>query len=348
MKAITIPKYGAPDVLEVRTHPDPEPGEREVLVETRACGFNFAELMARQGLYEDAPAPPCVVGYEASGGVKAVGKGVSRFEAGDHVVVSTRFGGHASVLCVDEKQVVSMPDGMTFEQAAAMPVNFLTAYHMILHVAHLRGGERILIHMAAGGVGTAAVQLAETVGDVEIYGTASPSKHDLIRELGCDHPIDYRSEDYEERVRALTDGEGVDVVLDPLGGPDWKKGYRLLRSVGRLVTFGFANMFTGPTKNWLNILYQYIWTPSWDPLQLMEDNKTVSGVNIGHLWDRRDLLREEMDAILELYREGSIAPVIDSSFPFSRADDAHRRMQNRENTGKILLVPDQVYESDGS
>ncbi len=247
------------------------------------------------------------------------------------------------MLCVPSQQALEMPEDMTFQEAAAIPVNFITAYHMIFAVANLRANERILVHMAAGGVGTAAVQLARTVPDVEVFGTASASKHDVLRDLGCDHPIDYRSRDYAERVREETNGEGVDVVLDPLGGPDWRKGYRLLRSVGRLVTFGFANMFSGPTRNWFQILYQYFWTPSWDPLELMEDNKTISGVNIGHLWDRREMLREEMISILDLYEDGRIEPVIDSAFPFSSAAEGHRRMQNRENIGKILLIPDDVY-----
>ncbi len=347
MEAVTIPGYGAPDVLEVRTYPDPEPGDGEVLVETRACGLNFADLMARQGLYDDAPEAPCVVGYEVSGIVQETGKDVTSVQPGDRVIAATKFGGQADRVCVPAENVVPMPDDMSFREGAAIPVNFITAYHMLFVVVSLRPGQRVLIHMAAGGVGTAAIQLCQTVENVEVFGTASSSKHGEIEELGVDYPIDYRNRDYEEVVLEITGGEGVDVVLDPLGGHDWKKGYRLLRDVGHLVAFGFANMFPGESRSWLTVLYQYFTVPSWHPLTLMEDNKSISGVNIGHLWNRFSLLRGECDELMDLYREDYISPVLDRSFPFSRAPEAHQRMHDRKNTGKLLLVPDSVYTDSG-
>ncbi|MFB6263441.1 MAG: medium chain dehydrogenase/reductase family protein [Bradymonadaceae bacterium] len=340
MRAITITEHGGPEVLEMREHPDPEPADDEVRVRVEAAGFNFAELMARQGLYPDAPETPCVVGYEAAGVVDRVGDDVEDYGSGDRVLLATRFGAHADTVCADRRRVYHMPEEMTFEQGAALPVNFLTAYHMLFRVANLRPGDRLLVHMAAGGVGTAVIQLSQTVDGVTVFGTASSGKHDRIREFGCDHPIDYRNNDYEEEVERLTDGDGVDVVLDPLGGGDWKKGYRLLRPVGRLVAFGFANMSSGSERSLFNVAKQYLSMPWFDPVSLMNDNRSIAGVNMLNLWDEIELLSDEMEHLLQLFNYGAIEPQIDSSYAFSEAARAHERMESRENVGKILLVPD--------
>jgi NADPH:quinone reductase-like Zn-dependent oxidoreductase len=338
MKAIWTTRHGGPEVLEVRDGPDPIPRPGEVRIRVRAAGLNFAEVMGRLGLYPDAPKPPCVLGYEAAGVVDAVGDGVTAPAAGTAVIAFCRFGAHADTVCVPASQAVPMPDGMGFEQAAALPVNYVTAYHALFRVAALRPGERVLVHMAAGGVGIAALQLCRTVPGVVTFGTASASKHDVIRTEGCDHPIDYRSVDYEREVRRVAP-EGVDVVLDPLGGNDWRKGYRLLRPAGRLVGYGFANLASGERRNYAKAAFQLSRVPIFTPLGLMNDNKGVAGVNIGHLWNEMAMLADEMAALLELYRAGRIRPRVDAVFPFARAADAHRRMQGRQNVGKIVLVP---------
>src|SRR5215468_2873408 len=210
MRAVWITKTGGPEALAVRETPDPEPGPGEVRVRVRAAGLNFAEVMARQGLYPDAPKPPCVVGYEVAGVVDALGPGAVGPAVGRRVMALVRFGGHADTVCAPAEQVLEIPDEMSFEEAAALPVNYLTAYHMLFRVANLRPDERVLVHMAAGGVGIAALQLCSTVGGVTTFGTASASKHDVLRAEGCTHPIDYRSVDYVREVRRLTGGEGVD------------------------------------------------------------------------------------------------------------------------------------------
>src|SRR5258708_4659383 len=184
MQAIWIKKFGGPDVLEVKQGPDPEPGPGQVRVSVRACGLNFAEVMARQGMYPDAPKPPCVVGYEGAGEVDAVGSGVARFKLGDRVVYMSRFGGHTSSIVLAEPQLFPMPEGMSFEEGAALPVNYLTAYHMLFAVRRIKAGDRVLVHMAAGGVGTAVLQLCRTVPDVVTIGTASAKKHDYVRSHG--------------------------------------------------------------------------------------------------------------------------------------------------------------------
>jgi NADPH:quinone reductase-like Zn-dependent oxidoreductase len=339
MRAIWITKPGGPEVLEVRETPDPELKPGHVRVRVRACGLNFAEVMARQGLYPDAPKPPSVVGYEASGVVDALGEGVTSIAVGARVMALTRFGAHADTICVPERLVLPIPDEMSFEEAAAIPVNYITAYHMLFRVASIRPGEKVLIHMAAGGVGLAALQLCQTVQGVETFGTASASKHDAIRKEGCHHPIDYRSVDYADEIMRLTGGRGVDVILDALGGKDWKKGIDLLRPVGRLVAFGFANMSSGEKRSLFHMARQALSIPLFSPLGLMDKNRSVSGVNIGHLWDELDLLTEEMNALLDLYKKGVVRPHIDATFPFSEAAAAHRRIQDRKNIGKVLLIP---------
>jgi NADPH:quinone reductase-like Zn-dependent oxidoreductase len=339
MRAIWITKAGGPEVLEVREAADPAPGPGQVRVRVKAAGLNFAEVMARQGLYPDAPRTPFVAGYEAAGVIDAVGDGVTGLTAGTRVMAMSRFGAHADTLVTSSKLVVPIPEAMTFEEAAAVPVNYVTAYHMLFRVANLRSGSKVLVHMAAGGVGIAALQLCRTVPGVVTFGTTSASKHDAVRAQGCDHPIDYRSADYGEEIRRLTSGKGVDIILDALGGKDWKKGMGLLRPAGLLIAFGFANMASGDKKDYLNLVSQVVQIPLFTPLGLMNDNRGIAGVNIGHLWDEVDLLNEELAAVLELYKQGKVKPQVSDVVPFDRAADAHRIIQSRKNIGKVVLVP---------
>ena len=339
MRSIWIARHGAPEVLELRTGPDPSPGPGEVRVRVRAAGVNFADVMARLGVYPDAPRPPCVVGYEVAGEVDAVGPGVEALAPGARVVAMTRFGGYADVVCQPAAQAVPMPEGMSFEEGAALPVNYLTAYHALFRVAALRPGERVLLHQAAGGVGLAALQLCRTVPGVVVYGTASPSKHDALRREGCAHPIDYRSLDYEVEVRRLTGGKGVDVVLDPMGGGSWRKGYRLLRPCGRLVAYGFSRLASGERRSYAAAASQLLQVPLYTPIGLMNDNRAVAGVNMLHLWGETELLRGELEALLDLYRQGAIRPHVDRTFRLEEAAEAHRHLQGRRNTGKVLLAP---------
>ena len=218
-------------------------------------------------------------------------------------------------------------------------MNYLTAYHILFRAATIRPGERVLVHMAAGGLGTAALQLCRTVDGIETFGTASADKHAALREEGCTHPIDYHTTDYAKEVRRLTGGEGVDVVLDPLGGADSRKGLKLLRPGGRLVAYGFANMTSGQRRNPVRVLRQAASVPLLTPLQLMNANKAVAGVHIGRLVDRMDLLTQELTEILALWAAGKITPRIDATYPFTQAADAHRRILSRGNTGKIILTP---------
>jgi NADPH:quinone reductase-like Zn-dependent oxidoreductase len=295
--------------------------------------------MARQGLYPDAPKLPCVVGYEVAGVVESLGAEVTGLEVGQRVLALVHFGGHADTVCAPAERVLPMPDDLGFTEGAALPVNYLTAYHMLFRVANLRPGTRVLVHMAAGGVGLAVLQLCRTVPEVVTFGTASAGKHAVLREEGCTHPIDYRTEDYVARVRELTGGEGVDLVLDALGGRDWKRGLGLLRPVGQLIAYGFANVSSGERRSIRRLAGQVPGVPLLTPFGLMNLNRTVSGVNLGHLWERADLLREELAALLDLWRAGAVRPRIDGVYPFTEAAAAHRRLSERRNVGKVILVP---------
>lgn len=339
MRGVWITKHGGPEVLEVRETPDPEPGPGQVRVRAQAVGLNFAEVTARQGLYPDAPKPPCIVGYEGAGVVDALGPGVSAPAVGERVLFLSRFGGHADTVCVDARQAIAIPAQMSFDVAAALPVNYLTAYHMLFEIARIRPGARVLVHMAAGGVGTAVLQLCKTVPDVTTLGTASQGKHGYLAEQGVTHAIDYRSLDYVAEVRRITGDQGVDLVLDALGGRDWRRGYELLAPTGMLIAFGFANVSVGGKRNLWHLAKQLLGVPRYSPMTLMNDNRTISGVNMGHLWDQVELLRREIVALLDLWQAGKIAPHIGGKYSFADARGAFAELEEGRNVGKVLLVP---------
>lgn len=349
MQSVYITKYGPPEVLELRSGEDPVPEPGEVRIRVHASGINFADISARVGLYPDAPKPPCVVGYEVAGVVDDVGAGVDgRVEVGDRVMAMVRFGGYADVVCAPLDQLRKIPDGMSFEAAAALLVNYLTAYHCLFETGPVHPGAKVLVHMAAGGVGLAVIQLLQAVPDVVIFGTSSKGKHDILRQEGAAHPIDYRSVDYAEEVRRITGKKTpLDIVLDPLGGADWKKGYDLLYPTGRLVAYGFANAVTGTRRNWLKVIGQALRIPKFNPMKLMDKNRGVFGVNLGHLWDHVEILSREIDALVALYPKGRIKPRVDSTFPLAEAAAAHQHIQDRKNIGKVVLTTDHFEANNG-
>lgn len=337
MRQVWITRAGPPEVLQVREAPDPEPSAGQVRIRVKAAGINFADLMARVGLYPDAPKIPCVVGYEVSGIVDAVGPGVTDLRAGDRVFGMPRFGGYTDTLVVAADQTFRMPEKMTFEEAAALPVVYLTAYNMMLFTGTVRPGSSILVHSAAGGVGLAAIQIARTRG-CTIFGTASPGKHEFLRKQGVQHPIDSGG-DYAAAVRAVVGDRGVDLILDPVGGKSWSVGYDLLGPCGRLVAFGFSAAASGKKRNLFHAVGQLVKIKSFGPRKLMDDNKTVTGCNMGHLFGRLDLLRPQFAALLEMYEAGQIAPHVDRTFRFDEAPAAHHHIHDRKAIGKVLLVP---------
>jgi NADPH:quinone reductase-like Zn-dependent oxidoreductase len=338
-----ITRHGGPEVLQVEERPDPPVGPGEIRIAVRAAGINFADLMARAGVYPDAPPPPCVVGYEVAGEVESVGEGVDSHKPGDRVVAGTRFGGHADRLTVPASQALPLPKKTTFEQGAAFPVNYGTAYAALVIMGGLREGDRALIHAAGGGVGTAATQLAKARG-AEVFGTASASKHEAIRANGVDHAIDYRSQDFAAEVMRITDGEGVDVIIDALGPESFRKDYRILRQGGRLIMYGLADAQTGDRRDIPAVLRNlarmpFATLPWWKSLGMMNENKGVFGLNMLHWWDREGNLDRLTGPLAAALNAGQIEPVIAETFSFERAGDAHRYIQERRNVGKVVLTP---------
>ena len=338
MRQIWITKAGPPEVLQVREAPDPEPADGEVRIRVKAAGINFADLMARVGLYPDAPKVPCVVGYEVSGIIDAVGKGVTRVAVGDRVFGMPKFGGYTDTLIVKEAQAFRMPAAMSFEEGAALPVVYLTAHHMMLFTGNLRPRSRVLIHSAAGGVGLAAIQLAK-MRSCEIFGIASKAKHEFLANEGCHHPID-NDADYVAEIKTLTNGRGVDLVLDPVGGKSWTEGYEILAPAGRLVAFGLSAASSGKSRSLLHAVTQVLKVKKWSPMKLMDDNKCVQGVNMGHLFAELEMLIEQFAALVAMYEAGQIKPHVDRTFTFSEAALAHHYLHDRKAKGKVLLIPD--------
>jgi NADPH:quinone reductase-like Zn-dependent oxidoreductase len=340
MRQIWIPRAGEPEVLEVREAADPLPAPGEVRIRVAAAGVNFADIMARMGLYPGLPPMPLVVGYEAAGSVDAVGDGVESDWIGREVLALTRFGSYSDAVCVPEPQVVTRPTGMSAEEGAALPVNYLTAYQLLEVMGGLRAGETLLVHSAGGGVGIAAIQMARRIG-ATIIGTASSGKHEFLESIGVDHCVDYRSEDFETRVREITRGRGVELAIDAIGGSSFKKSFRSLAPTGRLGIFGMSAAVTGKKRSIPGLLKATLATPwlQFTPSVLMRGNKGVFGVSLGHLWEELDRVATWVEKLVTYYREGAIRPVVAASFPFERAAEAHHYIQDRKNVGKVLLAP---------
>lgn len=337
MKQIWISKAGPPEVLRLQETVDPIPRSGEVRLRVAAIGVNFADVLGRMGLYPDAPKIPYVPGYEVSGVVDAIGQGVPNLKEGDPAFALTRFGGYSDVVCVPYKQVFKRLSWMSAQEGAALPVNYLTAYQMLVVMGSLKPHDKVLIHGAAGGVGLAALDICRIIG-AETFGTASLEKHDFLRQRGLNHPINYRNEDYERVVLNLTGGKGVQIVLDPLGSQHWPKNYRLLMATGRLVHFGVSAIATGKRRSRWEVLKLALRTPFYTPFRLMSDNKAVIGVNLGHLWEHVDLPRAWMKQIVAWYDEALFRPQIAATFPFGEAAAAHHYLQDRQNIGKVLLL----------
>ena len=343
MKALVQTGNGGPEVLQVQERPDPPVGPGEVRIAVKAAGINFADTMARVGLYPDAPKPPCVMGYEVAGAVESIGEGVSDFAVGDRVMAGTRFGGQAELVSVPANQALRLPERLSFEQGAAFPVNYGTAYAALIIMGSLRQGDRLLIHAAAGGVGIAATQIARNVG-AEIFGTASPSKHDAIRAQGVTHAIDYRSQDFEAEAMRITGGEGVDLIIDALGPTSFRKDYRLLRSGGRVVMYGLSEVtkeggrdIPAALKSLAKMPLATI--PWWKSLALMNENKGVFGLNMLKWWDREGSLDRLTEPLMADLEAGRLEPVVAEAFPFERAGEAHEFIAQRRNVGKVVLFP---------
>ncbi|HZR37464.1 MAG TPA: zinc-binding dehydrogenase [Nevskia sp.] len=338
MKQVFITGIGGPDKLQLREAPDPQPQAGEVRIRVRAAGVNFADILARKGLYPDAPRLPAVVGYEVSGLIDALGAGAGAEWQGREVLALTRFTGYADTVVVPLAQVFAKPAALSHEQAAAIPVNYLTAWQLMKVVGALSPGETVLIHNAGGGVGLAAIDIGRHLG-ATLIGTASAGKHAFLRQRGLHHAIDYRGGDWTPELMRLTGGRGVELILDPLGGGHWKKSYRALRHSGRLGMFGASTLSESGLPRPLAFLKIGVSLPWFNPIGLMNENRGVFGVNLGHLWHENPKVRSWTDALLQGVSEGWARPHVDKAFPLAEAGAAHTYIEERRNTGKVVLVP---------
>jgi len=332
MRVVVITAHGGPEVLQVQERPDPVAGAGEVLIDVAAAGINFADVMARMGLYPDAPKTPCVVGYEVAGTILAVGDGVEGLAPGQRVLSGTKFGGYASQVAVPSGDVVALPDRLSFEQGAAIPVNYATAWAGLVGYGSLRPGERVLIHSAGGGVGIAATQIAKRWG-AEVYGTASPGKHARIRELGVDHTLDYTSPGWERGLPKF------DLIMDAVGGRSFRRSYGLLRPGGRLVAFGASSVVSGERKNIPAALKAMASMPRFNMVKQMSESKAVIGLNMLSLWQDRGTLEPWIEPLRELLDDGTVTPVVAGAFSFAEAGAAQTMIVERRNTGKVVLTP---------
>jgi len=335
MRAMVVRRYGPPENFELRDWPEPKPKAGECLVRVRAVGVNFADLMQRMGVYPGTPKPPFIPGFEVAGTVEQVPEG-GALRQGQRVMAMTRFNAYAELAACTTQGVFAIPDQLSFQDAAAIPVNYLTAYHSMFEMGNLRAGDRVLIHGAAGGVGVAAVQLARARG-LETFGTAGASKMDFLRKIGVDHPIDYTQTEFVAEVRRAAP-RGIEMVLDPIGGKSWARSLRCLGTMGRLVVFGFSAA-AGPDgkRSAVRALKAIMQTPRISPLKLMERNIAVIGVHLGRMEGREAVLGREMEELMRMYSAGSIQPVVGKTFPLEQAAKAHRYIHDRQNVGKVVL-----------
>jgi NADPH:quinone reductase-like Zn-dependent oxidoreductase len=337
MRQMVITRYGGPEVLQLREAADPVPAPGEVRIRVRASGVNFSDILARVGLYPDAPKPPCVVGYEVCGVVDAIGSGVTSRREGDRVMALTHFGGYSDTVVASEAFTYIPPPRMSDVEAAGVLVTYLTAAIALYRMAAIEAGEVVLVHGAAGGVGTAAIQLAR-LRDARVIGTASAAKHEAVLRFGAEHCIDYTRENVTARVRALTHGRGVDVVLDPIGGASLRESYKLLAPLGRLVTFGVSDAVPGSRRNWWRAAKMLVQSPAFRQLSLMNHNRGVFGLNLGRLWTEGAKLQPIASLLIDGFESGRLQPIIARTFPLAEAAAAHRFLHERGNIGKVVLT----------
>ena len=335
MRKIVYPKAGGVETIEIVEDADPVPERGEVCIRIHRAGINFAELMMRQGLYGSSPDFPFTPGYEASGVVIGVGEDVDSLREGDRVLAMTGFGGYSEKVCLDSRRAIPIPDSVSFDQAASIPVTYGTAFHMLVHLGGIREGDSVLIHHAAGGVGTAVAQICEAFGASLVVGTASTPKRSFVESMGMRF-VDREKEDFEEVCKQMTDGRGVHHAIDPVGGSHLLRSYKSLRKGGKLYYFGASAAVKGERRSRLSELRMWWGMPRFDPIRLMTSNKAVFGVHMGLLEDD-SVFKSHLASLSKMLEEGKIDPVIDSVWRFENVADAQMHIHNRKNKGKVLL-----------
>ena len=339
MQAIRLERHGAVSVFELREEAAPEPGAGEVRIAVQAAGVNFADILARQGIYPDCPPLPCTLGYEAAGVIDAVGPDVDDSWLGQRVMSLTDFGAYAAQVCVGVDYVWPVPEDMSMATAAAVPLNYLTAWALLIAMGSLKAGETVLIHNAGGGVGLAAIDIARHRG-AHVIGTASMVKHARLSERGVEHTVDYNLSDWQSAVLDITAGRGVDLALDPIGGPHWRQTQDILAPGGRMGMYGISAASAPGAIGKLKLLKLFVSAPWFHPARLIPGNLGVFGVNIHAMYDQARQFRAWMKQILDGVEQGWAQPHVDRCYAFENVADAHARIENRENFGKVILQPD--------
>lgn len=337
MRQIWVEKFGKPEQLEMQDVPEATPRTGEVRIRVEAAGVGFYDLAARMGSGLNKPRPPFVPGMELAGVVEIVGQGVPDFQEGDPVFAITQYKGYGESVCVPHYQVFRRLEWMSARDGAALATNYLLAYLLVKVLGSVQVGTRVLVHNAGGGVGTAVIDTCRILG-AEIFGTSSPEKHEYLKQRGVHHPIDYRNFDYERAVRDLTGQKGIDVVLDCLGGVHWPKNGRLLGPTGRLIYYGLQSTMPRKTHATLPALRGKIMVPFLNAFQLMNENRSVSGVDLFALLPHHHIYRPWMRQIMTWYDEALFRPHIDREFALSEAAQAHHYLHDRQNKGKVLLT----------
>ena len=318
-----------------------DPKDDEVQIEVKSFGLNFADIMARRGLYQDCPPLPTVIGYDVAGLVSKVGKDVKEFKKGDRVVALTRFGGYSQLVNTMQEGVAKIPDSLDFSKATALATQACTAYYCAFECVQLHKGDKVLIQAAAGGVGSILVQMAKARG-CKIYGTASTSKMDFLRELGVDHPIDYTKVDFKEYIEnAPGIGGGLDVVFDSLGGKAFSKGWKLLSPGGKIVFLGSASSLKNGKGGLISNLGLAAGFGVFSPIQLILNSKNMCGVNMLRIADhRKHIFKHCIDEVVKMFEAGTIDPILGKEFKSSALSEAHEYLEKRKSIGKVAVAWD--------
>ena len=332
---VVITKVGGPNVLDIQEIAIPEPQPNEVCIQVHFAGINFADTLMRMGFYQPRPPFPFTPGYEVSGIIHSIGKDVQGFEIGQRVVGLMRTGGQASHVVADASRTLPIPDEISLEAAASMPVTYITAHHMLHHLGNLKQTDSVLIHGGGGGVGTAALQLCKWAGVSKVWSTASAAKSDIIESYGAT-AIDRHNEDFVEIIRTATKKRGVDHILDPIGGGHLKRSLSVLAQGGKLYTYGMSSAAPSSKRSLWKALKALRSRPKFDPMLMMSRNQGVFGIHMG-TWNDEIVMQEQMENIIRGIKEGALTPIVDSIYDAKDVASAHQHIHDGKNIGKVLL-----------
>lgn len=334
-KHVVVEHTGGPEVLHVVEDELPEPGAGQVRVKILAADVSFSDVNVRRGRYPGAPKPPFTPGYAMVGVVDELGPNTSGLTAGQSVAALTFYGSYSQYICLPAGKLVPMPAGLDPAEAVSLVMNYVAAYQMLHRMAHVAPGQRILVHGAAGGVGTALLELGRLAG-LTVYGTASKPKHSLVLRLGAT-PIDYQSEDFVARIAALTGGEGVDAAFDPMGSAHLKQSAQAVRTGGTLVGYGFYTVANRGSNIVLDVLAQYLQLALWS---LPPNRKHAMFYDIRPLAEKHpDWFRADLTALAAMLAAGKLHPVIAARLPLDEVVHAHQQVEHAEVRGKLVLLP---------